>query len=124
MSLWTPALLGLLLLAGVLADLDDGMDDVDRATRNAYLRFRSVSEAKVGSGGGGLPNVQAGVHVKGYVIRDRLAPWSGSDAAAEYQSRLASFHSDAAAPVARYASDGSVASVDVEQARGVGGANS
>ena len=37
-----------------------------------------------------------------------------------YQLRLSAFQLDRAAPVARY-SDGSVASIDVNQSRGVGG---
>ena len=53
---------------GVAADLvlggDGEMDQVDAAARQAYLRFRSNSERRVGSGGGGLPHVQV-FHVIG-----------------------------------------------------------
>eukprot|EP00966_Prymnesium_polylepis_P143562 3314125-Prymnesium_polylepis.1 len=99
------------------------LDDVDRATREAYLRFRSRSEKRVGSGGGGLPLVQAGVSPTGLVDEPvaRLAIWSGPESAVAYQSRLQLFQNDASAPAARY-DDGRIASVDVTGANGVGGA--
>ena len=65
---------------------------------------------------------QAGVNPSGEVNgpSNRLAIWSGPASAATYQKRIAAFQTDRATNAAHYR-DGSIASIDVNQSRGVGG---